>query len=991
MVQHNNYLERPDSRKAWNLTIPEIQITPKQAIETPQKDPHVTESVLFRKFSRRFVDPALEHEYTVHLAEKNIKIQKIAIGFAVLMMIVALFVDFIPPFAEYNWLFRIVDSISLGCISLAFVLIFFKRLRIHTQTIIVISLTYYAIAIMIDAIWFDNDPQAGFSSATILVMVLICRLKFWISLVSCSFITVTHLILSIIYSHDKYPPQAIIAYPFGIIATSSICLYCSYYMDTMMRRAFLNNNIMTLEEQKLIELRARVDSLLNNIFPPVLRQKIQDLKQEKEDGADEMGMICDEHNDVTVLMADIVGFTSLSSRVSPQQLVEMLNTVFTMFDEIVDDLGMEKIRTLGDAYLCVSNMTYKKHNHQDLAVNAARQMINTLPKLNEQFKLDPPLALRIGIASGPVISGVTGLSKWNYDIFGRTVMDAFNMEASSEPLCITITDHMFKSLKECANFFVPISPGRTDAYTCVVNGNTNDMMRAAIKPTVSNKSRKSRVSVSIAEDQNVARDLIANSEFYQAQQREAMQQTRRYSNDRLNIKDLTRSDSEFRNIINRAQNELFLFKQRKILRILRFADKDLERQYSDKIATNSQVYTFRLTLVSIIPFVLWTLSDVMSSRFPLKDMPNAIWITDAILIVMAAAFAMFCKSSLFLKPFAIPINALYVCAAGCILAAQQYIDPVTVYHAYHPYLITFICFQYIRMKQVLSVASGMVVVIVSLAIFVLSRFTGAITQGDNFTHLVLYGTIVFMAGATNYLLELGLRREFLSDLILKKSLEEQDAGSRRAKLLLYNIIPRQIAYKLNQNKTGNVVDFFPNATMGFATLLIGDLASHPMEMFMVLNDIFTIFDKLVLDQECEKIKTINTTYMVVSGLPKERSDHAQNALRLIVRMFDALDGYLCPYKNPRTGEPYQIRLRVGVACGPVVAGVIGKAKYSYDCWSDVTNTASRMESNGIEGYIQTTSTVFELAHEQFPDLRRRDEIMHIKGKGTMETFLLKCM
>eukprot|EP00026_Physarum_polycephalum_P013721 Phypoly_transcript_14153.p1 GENE.Phypoly_transcript_14153~~Phypoly_transcript_14153.p1 ORF type:complete len:318 (+),score=28.28 Phypoly_transcript_14153:67-954(+) len=293
------------------------------------------------------------------------------------------------------------------------------------------------------------------------------------------------------------------------------------------------------------------------------------------------------------------------------------------------------------------------------------------------------------------------------------------------------------------------------------------------------------------------------------------------------------------------------------------------------------------------------------------------------------------------------------------------------------------------MKQLVAVGVGMIVVLVSLIIYVLAPdYAGSLVSGDNLTHLILYVVIVFIAGVTNYILELGLRREFLSTLILRKSVEEQESNNRQAKLLLYNILPRQIAYKLTLEHH-TIVNFFPNATMSFATLVIGDLASHPREMFIVLNDIFTLFDKLVIEEDCEKIKTINTTYMVVSGLPRERSDHAQRALRLMIQFFNIVRNYRCPYKDPRTGISFPIGMRVGVASGPVVAGVIGKAKYAYDCWSDVTNTASRMESNGLEGHIQMTKAVYLLSSDEFPQLYRRGEI-HIKGKGAMETYLLPC-
>lgn len=147
----------------------------------------------------------------------------------------------------------------------------------------------------------------------------------------------------------------------------------------------------------------------------------------------------------------------------------------------------------------------------------------------------------------------------------------------------------------------------------------------------------------------------------------------------------------------------------------------------------------------------------------------------------------------------------------------------------------------------------------------------------------------------------------------------------------------------------------------------------------MLNAIFTAFDAAVVAHGLEKIKTIGDSYMVASGLPTPRPDHAPQLLRFAVTMLGLLERH-----NARTGDG--LELRIGVHSGPLTAGVIGSRKFTYDIWGDTVNVASRMESTGIPGRIQVTEAVAQAASAAF-EFEARGPIA-IKGKGEMETFLL---
>ena len=142
---------------------------------------------------------------------------------------------------------------------------------------------------------------------------------------------------------------------------------------------------------------------------------------------------------------------------------------------------------------------------------------------------------------------------------------------------------------------------------------------------------------------------------------------------------------------------------------------------------------------------------------------------------------------------------------------------------------------------------------------------------------------------------------------------------------------------------------------------------------------FVTFDDLAVAAGLEKIKTIGDAYMVVGGLPTPRADHVAAVIEFAIAMSEAIS----PVRTPSGA---QLRLRIGIETGPVVAGVIGRHKYSYDVWGDTVNTASRMESHGVVGRIQVTERVARAVESHYSFEART--AVAVKGKGTMTTYLL---
>src|SRR5215212_701145 len=209
-----------------------------------------------------------------------------------------------------------------------------------------------------------------------------------------------------------------------------------------------------------------------------------------------------------------------------------------------------------------------------------------------------------------------------------------------------------------------------------------------------------------------------------------------------------------------------------------------------------------------------------------------------------------------------------------------------------------------------------------------------------------------------------------------------EAEYQRSESLLTNILPASIAARLKDPTRNIIADKYDDASILFA-----DIAGYtkrasdttPTELVRFLDTLYTDLDALVDRHGLEKIKTSGDSYMVVSGVPTPRPDHVHAIACLALDITEAVAGLTDP-------QGRAVPLRIGLASGPVVAGVVGARKFFYDVWGDAVNVASRMESTDVEGRIQVPQPVYErLKHEYVLEERG---LVDIKGKGPMHTWYL---
>lgn len=202
---------------------------------------------------------------------------------------------------------------------------------------------------------------------------------------------------------------------------------------------------------------ARSDKLLLNILPESIASRLK---------AESLN-IADSHESVTIMFADLVNFTQISAGMPPAELVNLLNQVFSRFDQLSEKYGLEKIKTIGDAYMVVGGVPNARSDHAEAVANMALDIQLALQEVSR--KNGKELKMRIGINSGPVIAGVIGNSKFSYDLWGDTVNVASRMEHYAAPDSVQVTKATYLLLKDKYKFeslgqIVVKGKGEVDAY-----------------------------------------------------------------------------------------------------------------------------------------------------------------------------------------------------------------------------------------------------------------------------------------------------------------------------------------------------------------------------------------------------------------------------------------------------------------------------------------------------------------------------------------------
>lgn len=410
---------------------------------------------------------------------------------------------------------------------------------------------------------------------------------------------------------------------------------------------------------------------------------------------------------------------------------------------------------------------------------------------------------------------------------------------------------------------------------------------------------------------------------------------------------------------------------------LRFP-KQLEKEFIDRYDTKTVSYGKWVIPMAFIATLSLPLIDVLSFESSLQ----------MVLLIRFLSFAMFPISYLLnSSPRFSRYSQIYNSMNIIIVSTGFYIilaiSPPGSFAYNHYYIGTFllIAVTYTTARLRFFYANIVVFIIFTTYIYVMIFHQQALI--DPSTKNILINVSIFLVyficlcGLTGYFFEYYSRREFVHLKMVKQEKE-------RSKELLLNILPQHITEGLLKEQR-TITERHSNVTVLFADL-VGftpfTRTIEPDKLLFYLNQIFTHFDDLTEQYGLEKIKTIGDSYMVASvGAQREKGmDPAKNAARLALDM----QSYLAELSK---SSNIPLSLRIGINSGPIIAGVIGKKKFTYDLWGDTVNIASRMESEAINGTIQVTESTYHLLADSF-QLTERGIIM-VKGVGPIKTYILR--
>jgi len=401
-----------------------------------------------------------------------------------------------------------------------------------------------------------------------------------------------------------------------------------------------------------------------------------------------------------------------------------------------------------------------------------------------------------------------------------------------------------------------------------------------------------------------------------------------------------------------------------------FVDPALEREFRERVVAASRGAwrrAYRNILFVWLGFCFWDALVIPSASHTLWLL-RLVFAGPPLVAAIAVGFAApatFVRAS---QPIGAAAFAIPTVAAALVSA---WIPAVAPWAPYALVLTTMFAHAAAMLRFVYASAVGWLVFVA----YVVCALVAARPRAEVVNAVIWLATANLIGMLVSRSFERFRRRDFFRQRLL----ERERAKSER---LVVNMLPERIAARLKAGEQP-IADRLDDVTVLFADLVRFTVMADrlpPERVVALLDQLFSTFDELSARHGLEKIKTMGDAYMVVGGAPEPRADHTRAIAEL------AFDLRAAVAELSRSGALPGVELRLGMHCGPAVAGVIGHQKLSYDIWGDTVNVASRMESQGVVGAIQVSEPVYQRLRGEFV-FESRGQI-EIKGKGPVTTYLL---